>query len=296
MDRFASMKVFVHVVEKGSFAAAAEVCDMTSTMVGNHIRNLEGLLGVRLLTRTTRRHVLTETGRDYYQQSLKILSLVEDAEINAREMGQRPRGLLRISAPISFGSVVLAPVVHRYMEENPEVALELILEDRIVDIAKEGFDAAIRIGLLADSSNLTARPLKPWRRILCASPAYIERRGAPETVDDLPMHACLCFGYALGPEREFHLVSAGGETRTVPVDAHVSINNGHALLEAARSGLGIILQPEALVRRDMDEGRLLHVLPEWSTESSSLHIVYFIDRQMTPKLRGFVRFAVEQFS
>jgi DNA-binding transcriptional LysR family regulator len=295
MDRFASMKVFVRVVEKGSFVAAAEGSGMTSTMIGNHIRSLETMLGIRLLTRTTRQQALTETGTEYYQQCLKILALVDDAEIGAREMRSRPRGRLRVTAPISFGTVCLAPVIIQFTQENPEVSLELMLDDKIIDIAKDGFDAAIRIGALPDSSNLTARPLRPWRRILCASPDYLSAHGEPKSLDELSGHRCLCFGYPQGPEREYRLISQAGDARVVKVDAYASINNGHALLAAAQSGLGIILQPESLVSRDMEQGRLVHILPEWSTTSSSLHIVYLIDRQMPPKLRRFVQFVAERF-
>ncbi|MEH2482290.1 DNA-binding transcriptional LysR family regulator [Nitrobacteraceae bacterium AZCC 2146] len=295
MDRFASMSVFVNVVEKGSFAAAADESGMTPTMVGNHIRSLETHLGIRLLTRTTRRQALTETGKDYYQQCLKILALVGDAEVEAREMRSRPRGRLRVTAPISFGTVCLAPLLIHYTQENPEVSLELTLDDRVIDIAKEGFDAAIRIGALPDSSNLTARPLRPWRRILCASPSYLDAHGEPTTLDELATHRCLCFGYPQGPEREYRLISKSGEARIARVEGYASINNGHALLAAAQSGLGIILQPESLVSRDLEEGRLVHILQDWSTTSSSLHIVYLIDRQMTPKLRHFIQFVGDRF-
>ena len=295
MDRFVSMNVFVRVVEKGSFAAAADVSGITAQMVGNHIRQLERHLGIRLVTRTTRQHTLTETGKEYYQQCLRVLELLEEAEVSAREMRQRPRGRLRVTAPISFGSVCLAPVLVDYLDLYPDVSVELLLDDRVLDIAKQQIDVAIRIGTVSDSQTLTARALRPWRRVFCASPEYLAKYGEPGSVDELNRYRCLSFDYATGPEQEYRLSSTTGEKRVVQVAPSVAINNGHALLASAASGLGIILQPEELVRKHVEVGLLKQVLPEWSTEASPLSVVYVLDRQMTPKLRTFIDFIIGRF-
>ncbi|SOE92652.1 DNA-binding transcriptional regulator, LysR family [Burkholderia sp. D7] len=295
MDRFASMNVFVRVVQKGSFSAASEGSGMTSTAVGNHVRELERLLGVRLLTRTTRHQVLTEAGTAYYEQCVNILKQVEDAELIAKEMRTSPRGSLRISAPINFGTECLAPELIAYLRACPKVTVDLSLADRIVDIAKEGFDVAVRVGTLPDSPNLVARPLRPWRRILCASPEYLALRGVPVTLNDLTQHDCLCFAYPNHAERDWRFPSKDGVVDLVHVKGPLSVNNGHALRSLALSGLGIILQPEALVKPYIERGQLVSVLTEWTMPVSPLQIVYLQDRQMTPKVSQFIKFVVERF-
>jgi len=295
MDRFASMNVFVRVVERGSFSAAAEASGMTSTMVGNHVRDLEKMLGVTLLQRTTRHQSLTEAGKEYYSRCVEILRQVDEMEMTTRELRMTPRGHLRVSAPINFGSACLAPEVIRYMQQCPEVTIELSLSDRLVDIAKEGFDAAIRVGVLADSSVYVGRPLKPWRRILCAAPSYLTRRDPPATLQDLGTHDCLCFAYPNGIEREWKFPLKSGDVDLVHVNCTLSINNGHALRAAALSGAGIIFQPEELVRPYLDSGELVAVLPECAVVPSPLHIVYLKDHQMTPKISQFISFVIQQF-
>jgi DNA-binding transcriptional LysR family regulator len=295
MDRFASMTVFIRVVEKGSFSAAAEISGMTSTMIGNHVRDLEKMLGVTLLQRTTRHQTLTEAGKEYYSQCVKVLKQVEEMEMTARELRSSARGHLRISAPINFGTSCLAPEIAIYMQKCPEVTVELSLVDRLVDLSKEGFDVAIRVGVLADSSSYVARPLKPWRRILCASPEYVRKRGNPESLNDLTMHDCLCFAYPNGVERDWKFPSNNGEVDLVHVNGSLSINNGHALREAALSGLGIIFQPEALLKPYIESGRLVTILAECAVAPSPLSIVYLKDHQMTPKISQFISFVLEQF-
>ncbi|CAG9243763.1 LysR family transcriptional regulator [Paraburkholderia caribensis] len=296
MDRFASMGVFVRVVEKGSFSAAADGSGMTSTMVGNHIRDLEKLLAVRLLQRTTRHQALTEAGKEYYTHCVQILRQVQEVEMGVREMRTTPRGCLRVSAPINFGSECLAPELFAYREACPEVTVELSLADRLVDISKEGFDVAIRVGTMADSSSYVARPLKPWKRILCASPDYLRRNGTPQELQDLVKHDCLCFAYPNGLERDWKFPSSTtGVVDLVHVSGSLSINNGHALRAAALSGHGIVFQPEALLRPYIDSGRLVRVLPGEAVSTSPLQVVYLKDHQMTPKISHFINFLLERF-
>jgi len=187
MDRLLGMRIFVLAVDRGSFAAAARECRITPPMVGKHIRALEERLGSRLLARTTRRQNLTEVGRRYYERCRRILQEVDDAELEAHAARDTPRGMLRISAPVSFGSMRLAPVLGEFLDSHPAIEIELLLEDGIVDLVGGGYDAAFRIGALPDSG-LVARRLAPYRMSICAAPAYLKRMGIPRTPDDLSDH------------------------------------------------------------------------------------------------------------
>jgi DNA-binding transcriptional LysR family regulator len=294
MDRFTSMAMFVRVVERGSFAAAAEGSGMTPTMVGNHIRELERRLKGRLLNRTTRSQSLTELGKRYHARCLDILALVDSAELDAREMQASPRGRLRISCPIAYGTCALVPILADYLDRYPEVQVELSLEDRFVDLAVEGFDAAIRIGALPDS-NLIARPLRSSPRIACASPAYLARYGTPQTPTELAQHNCLAFAFPSGPERDwrFPRPDRRGEER-VDVRGRLDVNGCMALREAALAGLGIILQPQMVLQDDLDAGRLVRLFPAWPAPTWPVHVVHLPDRSLPPKLQSFIAFAQER--
>jgi DNA-binding transcriptional LysR family regulator len=294
MDRLLSMQMFVRVVEKGSLTAAAEGSGMTATMVGNHIRELEKRLGARLLARTTRNQTLTEIGRPFYDQCVTILAQVRTAESLAQSMTLAPRGRLRVSAPINFGVQCLTPKLDLYLKDFPEVEIDLILNDRIVDIVSEEFDVAIRIGDLPDS-RLIARSLAPWRRIVCAAPDYIKRRGEPLVVDDLKNHNCLSFTYMSGPERDWRFPRTDGAFDIVRVGGSVNINNGQALRAAALAGLGVIMQPEQLLYDDLQNGGLIQLLKDHPMPTSPMHVVYLSDKQMMPKLSSFLDFMVKMF-
>jgi DNA-binding transcriptional LysR family regulator len=294
MDRFISMSIFIRVVERGSFAAAAVGSGMTATMVGNHIRALERRLGARLLNRTTRRQNLTEIGHGYYEQCASILAQLQSAEIDARDMRARPRGRLRVSAPIIYATCRLAPAMSDYLDRYPDVHVELALNDRVVDLADGGFDAAIRVGALSDS-NLIARPLAPSPRIVCAAPAYLSKHGTPATPKDLEKHHCLAFGVASGPERDWHFTLADGSQQTVRVPGRLDVSGGLALREAALAGLGIILQPELMLEHDIAAGKLIRLFADLPAPTFPVHIVYLPERKLTAKLASFVDFVVARF-
>ncbi|AOY95456.1 LysR family transcriptional regulator [Cupriavidus sp. USMAA2-4] len=290
MDRFSSMAIFARVVERGSFAAAAEGSGMTPTMVGNHIRELERRLQGRLLNRTTRRQSLTELGRRYHARCLEILALVDSAELDAREMQSSPRGRLRVSSPVIYGTRVLVPALSGYLDRYPEVQIELSLNDRFVDLAKEGFDVAIRAGVLPDSG-LIARALTHSPRIACASPAYLARHGHPRVPADLLQHHCLAFIGANGPEREWRFPRPDGNgVERIAVRGHLDVNGGLALREAALAGLGIILQPQVMLQDDLDAGRLVRLFPDWPAPTWPVHVVHLPDPNMPPKLVSFIDF------
>lgn len=292
MDRLTSMAIFVQVVQLGSFAAAAQEADISATMVAKHIKALEARLGARLLNRTTRRQSLTEVGKLYYDRCRALLAEVDATETSVSAMRAAPRGTLRVSAPVSFGTRRLAPAIAEFLRRYPEVNVDLSLSDRIADLVDEGFEAAIRIGNLADS-RLVARRLQPYRSLLCASPEYIRRRGRPKAPQDLAAHDCLGFTHA--GRRGRWRFSRGGEERTVQFTPRLLANNGEALRQAALAGLGILLQPEVLVADDIDAKRLLPVLPAWSLAARPMHLVHLADRQATPKLQCFVDFVVNRF-
>ncbi|PTE10961.1 LysR family transcriptional regulator [Mesorhizobium helmanticense] len=292
MDRLQSMAIFVRAVERGSFSAAAEDFRLTGTMVGMHVRSLEERLGARLLNRTTRRQSLTDVGKLYYERCKQILGDVADAESSAARLQSVPRGRLRVMTPVSFGVHALAPACADYLSSNPEVAIDLVLSDRPIDMVEEGFEIMVRIGDLADST-MIARPLLPYRSIVCAAPAYLDRRGVPQRPDDLSGHVCMGFAHPVA-SREWRLQGPQGEI-SVPVSLALTVNNGEALRMAALSGLGIIMQPEILLDDDVRAGRLIPLLPDFLPLPKPMHVLTLPDRHPPPKIRSFVDFVVSRY-
>jgi DNA-binding transcriptional LysR family regulator len=291
MDLLESMRVYVAAVDKGSLSAAATACGISSTMAGNHLRALETRLGARLLNRTTRRQHLTAFGEDYYVRCKEILRLVSETDAQAENLQMAPTGTLRITAPVSFGTGALMPALAVYLERHPEVSVDLTLSDRVMDLMEEGFEAAIRVGQLPDSA-LVARPLSPYRLMICASPEYLARRGTPSAPKDLARHECLSFSpTALAPWR---LKNHDGESR-IAVSGRLMVNNGEALRVAALNGMGIVLQPAILLEADVKAGRLVQLFPSYELPSRPMSVVFLPDRYRSSKLRSFVDFMVEQF-
>lgn len=293
MDKLAGMAMFVRVVELGSFAAAADASQVSATMVAKHIRTIEQRLGARLLHRTTRRHQLTEVGRLYYERCRSALAEVDLAEASASELQATPRGRLRLVAPVSFGSESLVPALVEYLHRNLEVSVDLALDNRAHDLIREGYELGIHIGDLQDTS-LVARPLRPYRRILAASPSYLDCAGRPRRPQDLSEHMCLGHSY-WRLQGLWHLVGPEGETCEVAVKSRFTTNQGAALRVAALHGAGIVLQPEILLASDLDSGRLEAVLPQWSYQPTPMHLVYAPDRRPTAMLRSAIDFLVARF-
>jgi DNA-binding transcriptional LysR family regulator len=261
-------------------------------MVGKHIRSLETQLSTRLLTRTTRRQSLTEIGRQYYEQCRRILADVKAAESLAEAMTSAPRGTLKVTVPLTYGVEVFSPAMTDYLNQYPEVSLELDLSNRVFDLVDEGFDAAVRIGRLPDSS-LVARPLKPYRMRACASPAYLQRMGTPKTPADLLHHECLGFLH-WGREGLWRL-DGDAESDYQLRPGRFRANNGQALKMAALRGFGLVLQPEALLAREIEQGELVSVLEDYLPDGAPVHLIYPRDRQPTPKLTSFIDFVIERF-
>jgi DNA-binding transcriptional LysR family regulator len=293
MDRLTQMATFVKAVELGSFSAAADDLRLSPQLVGKQVKLLEQHLGLSLLNRTTRRQSLTDFGRSYYARAKLILAEVQAAENLAAETRGTPSGRLRINAPVTFGMRALSPRLLEYMVRYPQVSVELVLDNGLVDLVNDGFDAVFRVGELADSG-LKALPLAPYRQVLCAAPAYLARRPPLDSPWDLAGHDCLHFGYADGRS---HWSFEGPEGRIdVPITSRLTINQGDPLLAAAIAGLGVVVQPLELVQDALRDGTLVRVLPHYDVPASPMHVLYAPDRRLTPKLRSFLDFAREAFA
>jgi DNA-binding transcriptional LysR family regulator len=292
MDRFLAMEAFVRVVERGGFSAAAKELRISRAMVSRHVQELEQHLGARLLHRTTRKVSLTEAGQVYYDHSAHLLSELAAADSEVGELHSRPRGRLKVNGPVVFGARHLAAAVADYMEAFPEVNVELTLNDRFVDLVEEGYDVAIRIGRLADSS-LMARRLAPCRFVLVASPAYLARRGVPRVPADLQQHDCVRYMHGEGGEVwRFTGPEGPGEVR---VHGQLRTNNGEAMRIAALRGNTIAALPSFIVSEELASGALVPVLRDWGVPEMALHAVYPPGRNPSAKLRSFIDFLVPRF-
>lgn len=286
MDRLTSMATFVKVVNLGSFAAAAAQLTMSPQMVAKHVGYLEARLSTRLLNRTTRRQSLTEIGKTYYERCKVVLSEADWADAAGDNATGTPRGRLRINAPVSFGTHTLTPLVARYLRQYPEVEIELIFNDRYVDLIEEGFEAVFRIGRLVDSS-LAARALRPFRLVACASPAYLQERGIPREPADLHAHVCLGYVGSRAGSSDWRFLR-DGQKIDVQLHSQLQVNNAAALLSGALEGFGITFIAEDLARSSIATGALVRVLPDFDTPSRPMHLLFHADRRMTTKLRSFV--------
>lgn len=293
VNTLANMAMFVQVVESGSFAAAAHASGVSATMVAKHVSAIERRLGATLLHRTTRRQQLSDVGRLYYERCKQALAEVALAEASASELQASPRGRLRMVAPVGFGSHSLVPALADYMAKHPEVNVELTLDNRRPNLSDGGQELGILIGDVTDAG-LVARPLRPYRRVLAASPAYLASHGCPEHPEQLARHSCLGLSYW----RRFNhwrLVGPDGATCEVTVQGSFTANQGNALCLAALNGLGIVLQPEVVLADDLAAGRLVPVLPGWSLTPSPMHLIYPQDLRPSAKLRSAIDFLVARF-
>jgi DNA-binding transcriptional LysR family regulator len=293
-DHLAAMAVFARVVEEESFTAAAGELGLSKSAVSKQVGRLEDRLGVRLLNRTTRRISLTEAGAAFYERCRRMVAEAEAAEDAVMHLASAPRGLLRINAPMSFGLQHVVPALPLFLDSYPELHVDLVLNDRYVDLVEEGFDMGVRIGRLADSS-LIARRLASSRRLVVAAPRYLERQGWPRTPRDLRDHDCLIYAYQA--ERAGQWRFRGDDLPVhVEVAGRLRANNGDALREAAVAGLGIALMPTFIAGDDLRAGRLVHLLPGWREEGEGdVYAVYPASRNLSPKVRVFVDFLAGRF-
>ncbi|AXK81157.1 LysR family transcriptional regulator [Pseudolabrys taiwanensis] len=293
MDRLAALEAFVKVAETQSFSEAARRLRASKSVVSRQIAALEAELGARLFQRTTRSMTLTEAGRGYFERASRILADLEDANLSVTQLQATPRGQLRVNAPMSFGLLHLAPALPDFLARYPEVDVALTMNDRFVDLIDEGFDLAVRVGKLEDSS-LVARKLAPVRRTVCASPDYLKARGIPQTPDDLTHHDCLCYSN-LSMAHEWRFVTEKGEPWPVEVKGRLNVNNGDALKIAALRGLGFVNLPSFIVGSELQAGTLVTVLDTYIPQDAILSAVYPHSRHLSPKVRAFVDFLAERY-
>ena len=290
MDTLDAMRVFVAVVERNGFSAAAQALDMSTAGVTRQVAALEKRLSTRLLHRTTRRVSPTSAGAAYYAQCVRLLAEFDALEASIGAQALEPSGTLRINAPVSWGIARLGPLLAGYRQRYPQVELDVALSDRLVDMVEEGYDVAIRI-TREPSPALIARRLGQARITLCAAPSYLAARGTPRTPQDLEQHDCLGYSYwASG--NQWPLQGPGGETR-VTVNSILQANNGDVLRQAAIAGMGVILQPDFLLEDALADGRLVRVLPEWDVPAIGIFAVYTSRSHLAPKVRSFIDYLVD---
>lgn len=288
-DKLRSMEVFVAAAMAGSFAAAAQALGISAVMVGKHVQALEQQLGARLIERSTRRQTLTEIGIAYLERCRDVLASVAAADHVAENLRAEPQGSLRISAPATYGEQRLTPVIAEYAARYPKVSVELVLSNRVIDMAEEGVDVTIRSGPIADNT-LIARPLKPGRVLVAASPAYLKQHGTPRHPSDLAKHDCLVFAGA-GAAWRF---KRGDEKVEVHVRGTMVSNTGASLVVAAMAGMGVVVQADVLMEPALQAGQLVRLLPKWELPSRAMHILRRPEARPSAKVRSFVDFVMER--
>jgi DNA-binding transcriptional LysR family regulator len=292
--RLDEMAVFVQVVEEGGFSAAAHALRLTPSAVSKQVARLEDRLGVRLMDRTTRHWRLTEEGEGFLERARRILADLEEAEQSAAGGRAAPRGILRVSVSNSFGRSQIVPLLPAFLARYPELRLSLTLSDGLLDLVEEHLDVAIRVAPLTDST-LIVRKLADNRRVICASPAYLARRGTPRTPDELAHHDCLAVAGSSGLN-VWEFTGPGPPTR-LAVSGRVEVNNTELLRSMALAGLGLIRIAEFLVTPDIAAGRLVPVLVDWNKpDAPPIHLVYAPGRHVSARVRAFVDYLVEAFT
>ncbi|QDL39773.1 LysR family transcriptional regulator [Rhodoferax sediminis] len=293
MDRIQAVRLFIRVVDLGSFSKAAADMGMGQPSATKLVAQLEQQLGSRLLHRSTHGVTPTEIGALYYEKCKLIAHHVEEAETVASLLQSQVQGGLRISTSVAFGRRVLVPLVMRFMQLNPKLQIELNFEDRYVNLVEQGIDVAVRMGRLADST-LGARYLgvNPW--VLVAAPAYLERRGMPLSPADLAAHDALIYSTVQGDAR-WHFIGADGQALPVPVKGPLRSNNLSALLAAARGGMGVAALPWYVAYESVNSGVVRPLLGDWALPSQEIHAVYPSPRLVPAKVSGFVAWLQGQF-
>ncbi|MEM8984050.1 MAG: LysR family transcriptional regulator [Pseudomonadota bacterium] len=294
MDRLDSMRAFVQVVASSGFAAAAREMGVSRSAVNKAVIKLENDLGTQLLRRSTRQVTPTETGLAFYDRCVQILADVDEALSAVRELHERPTGNLRINAPMSFGTLHLAPLIGDFMAANPDVHVELVLADRLVDPIEEGFDVTLRIAEPTYSTSLITTEIAPAHRVICASVEYLERYGEPSEPSDLKVHRCLQYGYS-GSLTQWRLAGPAGE-QAHTIHCFLWSNNGEVLKSVALAGQGLALLPTFIVGDELQSGRLRTVLPDYLPKQLVLAALYPRNRHLSAKIRLFVELLEQRFA
>ena len=294
MDRLTEMEAFATVVDQGGFTDAARKMGISKSAVSKHVSSLEARLGARLLNRTTRRVSPTEIGLAYYDRARRVLNDAGEADALVTSMQSAPSGTLRISVATDFGVNHLSPVLGQFLAEYPDITVNMVLNNRYVELISEGFDLAVRIGDLEDSS-LRARKLAETTRRMIGSPAYFKRYGRPQRIDDLNEHKLLHYSNS-SAGNVWRLTAPSGEKRQVRTAGWLTVNDGQSLLNAAISGLGIAYLPSFLYADAMAQGLVEEAIPDLPPEQQGIHAVYPPGRFTQPKVRAFIDFLVDAFA
>lgn len=293
MDKYQEMRVFAAVVDAGSFVAGGEALGLSKAAVSRHVSELEQRLGVRLMHRTTRKLSLTPEGEVFLARCRDILSSIDAAEAEVSTHTVKASGLLKLSVPVSFGIRHLAPLWSEFLEAHPEVTLDVQLADRVVDLVDEGFDLAVRIARLPDSS-LVSRRLASTRLVLCASPDYLVRRGTPQHPSELGDHDVVGYSLlAMGDQWQF--LGPEGPV-TIKVRPRMWSNNGDSCIAATLRGAGIQLQPTFLIHNQLASGELVELLPQFRSAELGIYVIYPTRKFVLPKVRAMVDFLSARFA
>jgi Transcriptional regulator len=294
MDRYVALQVFRHVAELNSFAEAGRRLRLSSAAISKNIAELEAYVGARLINRTTRRMALTEEGRIYLEHVTRGLDALAEADEALGPIKTAPSGTLRVTAPMTVTLTRLSAAIPRFLSQYPDLKLDLLLDDRRVDLVREGVDLAIRGSDNLEDSSLIARKLTVMPHVLCAAPSYFEAHGKPETPSDLK--ALNCIRFSLSGHADTWEFSQGDRTERIAVDARYSVTSSLAVRDALRAGFGLSLIPYPYVEDDLKEGRLQSALEDWSTVETTLYAVYSSRQHVAPKIRAFLGFLIEEFS
>jgi DNA-binding transcriptional LysR family regulator len=290
MDQLAALRALRRVVELGSFTAAADALGISHTIVSRQVRQLEEHLGVQLLNRTTRRFALTDAGRDYYEATRDVLDRLDDADRHIGRHQAEPTGTLRINAPMAFGTIEIAQWLPGFLARYPGLQVDLVCNDRMVDLIEDGFDVALRLARELPDSTLVARRLATSRVLLVASPDYLRKHGAPATPADLAQHNCLVYT-AAARANEWRLADAAGAQHAVAVRGCLQANTNVALRAAAAAGVGIANVAAFIVREELERGTLVEVLPGYTPKPRELYVLYPQNRHLAPKVRALIDYA-----
>jgi DNA-binding transcriptional LysR family regulator len=294
MDRLGALNAFCRVVEAGGFSAAAAELNISHTVMSKQVRQLEALLGAQLLNRTTRRLAPTEAGQAYYERARRILEDLQDADLAVTQHHAAPKGTLRVNAPMAFGTLDVALWLPRFMARYPELKVDLVCNDRLVDLIEEGFDVALRLAHDLPDSSLMAKRLASSKMLLVASPAYLEQHGTPQIPQDLAKHNCLTYTLVPRPN-EWLFNMRDGSVETVAVRGSLQSNTSLALREAALAGVGITATTSFIVHDDVARGALVPLLSDFMARARELYALYPHNRHLSPKVRAFIDFASEVY-
>lgn len=292
MDHLTALRVFRQAVELGSFAEVSRRVGLSPAAISKNIGELETHVGARLLNRTTRRMSLTEAGAIYYERIARILDDLAEADSSLGPLQHMPSGVLRVCAPMTLTLTCLSAAIPRFLDRYPMLSIDLNMDDRRVDIVKEGYDIAIRGSDSLEDTGLIARRLMTLTHVVCGTPAYFERFGIPERPDELQNHSCVQFTLSGHPDEwEFR---RAGRTVRVAIDGRYKVSSSLAVRDALRAGFGLTLIPQIYVREDLAQGRLRTVLHDWSPVETSIYAVYPSRRHVVAKVRAFLDFLVDE--